>query len=96
MDNSTNTQELDNFGKFVDEVFSGNDEQLKAKLMEKWESTMKKRKMSTLNDATNISKKVKLDPKMNPTLPNELWMKIMTYLKIRHVWKCCSCEQTFF
>ena len=83
MDKLTNTQALDNFEKLVNEVFSGNDEQLKAKLMQKWEGATKKRKMSTLDDATNFAKKVKLDPKMNPTLPSELWMKIMTYLKTK-------------
>ena len=72
---------LEMFEKFVSEVFSGGDGEQKAKLQEKWESLTrssvsleegtKNRTIETL-DSTNYG---------NVTLPYELWMKIMIYLK---------------
>ena len=71
---------LEMFEKFVSEVFSGGDGEQKAKLQEKWES-LTRTNVSSDGDPNGAMKTFDTTDHGNVTLPNELWMKIMTYLK---------------
>ena len=66
---------LEMFEKFVNEVFSGGDEEQKAKLQEKWESVTK---------TCVLSERIK-NKNIEINFPNELWLKIMTYLKTEDI-----------
>ena len=74
--------------KFALEVFAGNDETKKVQLLEKLEKIMNPNATISIKRpievADNVSKAKRL--KLAPTkVPNEIWMKIMSYMKNRDI-----------
>ena len=74
----------DEIYKFSKEVFAGNDEKKKSHLLESIKYLMNpnsslKRPLEDV-DIDSEAKRIKL---MAPKVPNEIWMKIMSYLKTR-------------
>ena len=67
--------DLEIFEKIITEVFSGNDEEQKAKLKEKWES------ITRASDLSGRIQSMDLEAKF----PNEIWMKVMSYMKTEDV-----------
>ena len=79
------------FEDLVNEVFSGTDEDQKTKLRNKLKYFTKvssdnyKRKLKINQEISVRAKKVKLDLARKVDLPNELWIKIMNYLKTKDI-----------
>ena len=75
---------LEDFENLVEQFFSNADE--KANFLQKFEklkATNKRKRLMELEDSENdvSSKKLKLEQNVEmPKLPNEIWLKIMSYL----------------
>ena len=88
----TNFEEmLKNFQKFAMEVFFGNDQESKSKLIEELKNILKlgihlqapKRKIENM-EQSNV-KTIKLNPNRKVDLPNEIWLKIINFLSPKDV-----------
>ena len=88
----TNFEEMvKNFQKFAMEVFFGNDQESKSKLIEELKNILKlgthlqapKRKIVNMDQS--MAKKIKLDPNRKVDLPNEIWLKIINFLSPKDV-----------
>ena len=77
------------FQSFAHEVHTGNDENLKLKLQNYllklanlYENSRTNKKRPFENETNgSLRKKVKIDTNKAPNLPQEIWLKIMNYLK---------------
>ena len=67
---------VNNFEKFINEVFSGNDETQKTKLIKKFEE---------FNTVGTLYRNSKTRLPQNTQLPNEIWMKIMNHLTTKDI-----------
>ena len=79
MKRSTFDNTIDNFDKFAKEVFSGNDEDFKSKLLDELE-------LLTGIGTERPSKKLRINPERKVELPNEIWIKIIKSLHSKDVY----------
>ena len=95
----------EDFQIFAYEVHSGNDENSKLQVQKyllklanlcKNSRTYKKRPIENEIDENQVEKKIKIDPKKTPNLPQEIWLKIMNHLKTKDLFLSFGLVCKFF
>ena len=93
------------FQSFAHEVYSGNNEYLKTQVnhhllklvgLYKGSKVNKKRPFEGKTNGKQVEKKIKIDPKKAPNLPQEIWLKIMNYVKNKDLFMNISLACKFF